>query len=270
MPKHEGQSASGEPELQPELPVEPKEVESVLEVEQEMLAKELEDYRIWFGNIFYNQGGGKKAVDQILANSELHAEKYLSEEERRRFKDSLVECESITDREEFISKVLEIYLPLLHFKIKNPKEYEKIERDNFGKGFKIRLSEVLFAGSKKDLEKTISIHFGSSKTLETKVTVESIIEGLEKLTEILEGKGGAEELERLAEIIKEKGEIEIIEANSWIFAKHSKLGKKVMGFENIHMLTQEEKDVRSLTNKKPMGGGSMSREEFLKKPWAKK
>src|SRR3989344_1621853 len=240
-------------EPQPESEPEPENPEPVLEAKKETMDKLLQEHRIWFGSIFDDRGGGM-AVDKILENLELQSKSFLSEEGAKEFKDSLKGCKNITDREEFLSRILDICLPLLKFQAINPKEYEEIQRDNMAERMDGRLSKVLYWKQEKGIEKTIFIHLGPAKMLGAKILIESVVEGLEKLADKLE---------------EEFKEIETVQANSWIFVKHSELGRR-MGFQDIHLLTPEEKDKRGIKWKIPLGGGSMSREEFLKRPWLKK
>jgi len=218
------------------------------------LEKELEESKIRLGDMFDSNGGSKKVIEEALPRWRVFLSVMPESEKIQEIESLLIECKDIQDKEEFVKRVIEILRPVLEFKVQRPKEFEKIGREATIRGENhIRLSEVLYCEEDKK-ERTIAIHLAPSTTLGIAETKKSVLEGLEKLAKMLD----------------KNEEVEKIIAISWIFGKNPALGEKLLGFPDIRILTEEEKEKRFIKSKDVWGEGIMSREDFLKKPWRSK
>ena len=239
-------------EFQSELHIESENLAESLEAKK--IAKELDLAKIKIGALFderknYEKRDSRWAVRKILERFKKDLKNIFEEKKIRKIEVLLRGCRNITDREEFISRVSLLYLPLIQFKVKNPVEWQQNERNNM-KGE--RLSEVLFYGTKSikhGQEKTVYIHLAPSSTLGIKKIKESVDEGLKKL----------------AEVINNDPEIKRIGAVSWILGKNPDLVKDMVGFKDSRIIGEDEKIKRHLDLTKPIGEAFITREEFLEK-----
>jgi hypothetical protein len=232
---------------------EPYKAEDKLELEQarERLKKvtekqdnEIERAKKRLGKIFNEHKDGAKGIEDILSIVNPILESDLIDGEKIR--QSLEQCSTIKDREEFVEKTFSALEPILDLRKKNPEAFEKLQRKSFIEQEKFTpLNEILSYGGNGDL---VHIHLAPAKTI-----------GIGEMRRLI--KDG---FEKLARIVEENKEIKKIAATSWIIAEHPKIMER-FGFEVEGEIDEETRQRHFVDDDREIHGAAMTRKEFLSK-----
>lgn len=167
----------------------------------------------------------------------------LSDEQIEEIRNSLLNCEKISDPKELANELTDIIKPLLDIKQNEQKKFEEIQARvmNETNGFK-EINRLLSYGKDNDV---IHIHAPAGKLVDNKFSLYR------------------QGMRDLAKIISEDPEIKIITATSYLVAEHPGLFT-LMGFE-VRELSEEEKKEHFADYPGKICKAEISREEFLKK-----
>lgn len=164
---------------------------------------------------------------------------FVTQSELDRAEEILVDAETITDREVFITKGIAALSPLIEHVKNDPESFQRAQQDrNLESENKVRINELLYYHL--DEEQNLHLH-----VLPNQLTVSS-----EKLRSLRSG------LTLTAQILVENPEIKNVEAESWIVAENPKL-LEMLDF-TIHgkVASNDEREVWR---------ASISREDFIAK-----
>jgi len=230
----------------------PDSVEKKLQSERaEESANEIQMVKKITGEIFDSYKEGPERIKDILFKIKPFLEFNLID--GNKIREALEKCSTIEDKDKFIEKVLSSLEPILDLKNNNPQAFEKIQREALverGGGRVKKINEILLYSEAP--EGIIHIHLAPAKEL----AKEQGIGGVKKL--VIEG------LEKLAEIVEKNEGIKEIRATSWIVAKIPQLIEK-LGFTVMGEIDEEIRKKYFANDERKISTAIITREEFLKK-----
>ncbi len=220
-----------------------------LKPENEEEDQEIKQVKKSIEGIFEQHKNGSERVEVVIKK----LSQFLDSDafDGKKIKESLEACSQIEDKKEFIESIISALEPILDFRKSSPEAFEQMRRQAaMEQEGMTPINEILYYGGREDY---LHIHLAPAKDA-----------GIGKLrAQVLEG------LQKLAEVIKDNKQIKEIEATSWIVAKNPKLMEK-LGFE-VHGEIDEEFRRQHLSgDERKISRATISRKEFLKRYFKEK
>ncbi|PIP68863.1 hypothetical protein CO033_00585 [Candidatus Nomurabacteria bacterium CG_4_9_14_0_2_um_filter_32_10] len=164
----------------------------------------------------------------------------------KEIKKELEECKKISDKTEFMKKVINILKPLAFSMDEHPKEFAEFQRKAFNESLNLTpINEML---SYRVDEGDLHLHLAPATDISNITKIRLIKDALEKLPKIVDS----------------NKKVKKISATSWIVASNPGLLEKV-GFKNEGPISEETKKRDFAGETHPISRATITREEFLTK-----
>jgi len=194
-----------------------------------------------------HQNDMESAIKDLISRVEIFIDSDFLKS--KMIKESLQECSTIKDKDDFINKVSSAMKPYFDFQRDSPKDFDLIARKHShekaarGESSHKYINEVL---SYEVKENTIAIHLAEARDLGIIEVKRLVLSGLKDLAQIIENR-------------EDKEKINEIEAESWIVGKNPGLAEK-FGF-TLGEIVSETSRMPNV----PVRRAYISTEEFLKR-----
>ncbi len=197
--------------------------------------------------IFDESQDNKERIERLLKKLEIFSrnmdEEILSKEEVDRINSALLECEDISDKKQFLDKVMVILKPILEIKERHPDKVEEAQTQSINEeGGYMELNRLVSYGRSGNI---VHIHASPGRTVENKITLYR------------------QAMKDLARIVDDDPGIEEIIATSHIVAEHPGIFTRA-GFK-VGELSDELKRRHFMGEEREVKIARIDREDFLRR-----